>query len=55
LRVFAQGGFADLHQVHQWNLDFIANSALGEKYSQRANRIDETLAYMRACSMDASP
>src|SRR5690606_2824396 len=24
LRAFAQGGFADVHQVHQWNLDFIA-------------------------------
>ncbi len=54
LRAFAQGGFADLHQVHQWNLDFIANSALGEKYSQLANRIDETLAFMRACGMDSA-
>ncbi|HAQ88803.1 MAG TPA: 3-deoxy-7-phosphoheptulonate synthase class II, partial [Pseudomonas sp.] len=32
LRAFAQGGFADLHQVHQWNLDFIANSQMAEKY-----------------------
>ncbi|MGX5794029.1 class II 3-deoxy-7-phosphoheptulonate synthase [Pseudomonas sp. E2-15] len=55
LRAFAQGGFADLHQVHKWNLDFIANSALAEKYSQLANRIDETLAFMRACGMDSSP
>lgn len=55
LRAFAQGGFADLHQVHQWNLDFISNSALGEKYSQLASRIDETLAFMRACGMDAQP
>src|SRR5476651_251701 len=55
LRAFAQGGFADLHQVHKWNLDFIANSALAEKYSQLADRIDETLAFMRACGMDTSP
>jgi 3-deoxy-7-phosphoheptulonate synthase len=48
LRAFAQGGFADLHQVHKWNLDFIANSALAEKYSHLADRIDETLAFMRA-------
>jgi len=54
LRAFAQGGFADLHQVHQWNLDFIANSALSEKYHQLADRIDETLAFMRACGMDSS-
>ena len=55
LRAFAQGGFADLHQVHKWNLDFIANSALAEKYSQLADRINETLAFMRACGMDDSP
>src|SRR3990167_8250809 len=55
LRAFAQGGFADLHQVHKWNLDFIANSALAEKYSHLADRIDETLAFMRACGMDSSP
>ena len=55
LRAFAQGGFADLHQVHKWNLDFIANSALSEKYQQLAGRIDETLAFMRACGMDNAP
>ncbi|UUC48337.1 3-deoxy-7-phosphoheptulonate synthase class II [Pseudomonas citronellolis] len=55
LRAFAQGGFADLHEVHKWNLDFIANSALAEKYSQLAGRIDETLAFMRACGLDTAP
>ncbi len=55
LRAFAQGGFADLHQVHRWNLDFIANSALAERYQQLADRIDETLAFMRACGLDSAP
>ena len=55
LRAFAQGGFADVHQVHQWNLDFIANSALSEKYHQLATRIDETLAFMRAVGRDSAP
>ncbi|MFR0672259.1 class II 3-deoxy-7-phosphoheptulonate synthase [Enterobacterales bacterium AW_CKDN230030176-1A_HGKHYDSX7] len=55
LRAFAQGGFADLHQVHRWNLDFIANSALATKYHQLADRIDETLAFMRACGLDSAP
>ncbi len=55
LRAFAGGGFADLHQVHQWNLDFIANSALSERYQQLADRIDETLAFMRACGLDTAP
>ncbi|HAB85285.1 MAG TPA: 3-deoxy-7-phosphoheptulonate synthase class II, partial [Pseudomonas sp.] len=52
---FAQGGFADLHQVHQWNLDFIANSLLAEKYHQLGARIDETLKFMRACGLDGAP
>ncbi len=55
LRAFAQGGFADLHQVHQWNLDFIANSLLAEKYHQLGARIDETLRFMRACGLDGAP
>ena len=55
LRAFAQGGFADVHQVHKWNLDFIANSALSEKYHQLAGRIDESLAFMRACGLDNAP
>lgn len=55
LRAFAQGGFADVHQVHQWNLDFIANSTLAEKYHQLAERLDETLAFMRACGLDGVP
>ncbi|SEJ77459.1 3-deoxy-D-arabinoheptulosonate-7-phosphate synthase [Pseudomonas linyingensis] len=55
LRAFAQGGFADLHQVHQWNLDFIASAELTEKYGQLADRIDETLAFMRACGLENTP
>jgi 3-deoxy-7-phosphoheptulonate synthase len=55
LRAFAQGGFADLHQVHKWNLDFIAGSALADKYHRLADRIDETLGFMRACGLHDLP
>ncbi len=55
LRAFAEGGFADLHQVHRWNLDFIADAALSEKYSKLAGRIDESLAFMRACGLNDLP
>lgn len=51
LRAFAQGGYADLHKVHQWNLGFVADSAEGARYRDLANRIDETLAFMAACGM----
>jgi 3-deoxy-7-phosphoheptulonate synthase len=54
LRAFAQGGYADLHKVHQWNLDFVADSALGERYQDMANRLDETLAFMAACGVTSS-
>ena len=51
LRAFAQGGYADLHKVHQWNLGFVADSAEGEKYAGMADRLDETLAFMAACGL----
>ncbi len=51
VRAFAQGGFADLHRVHQWNMGFVADSPLGERYTDLANRLDETLAFMAACGL----
>jgi 3-deoxy-7-phosphoheptulonate synthase len=51
LRAFAQGGFADLHKVHRWNLDFVAESAQGERYSAMADRLTETLDFMQACGI----
>jgi 3-deoxy-7-phosphoheptulonate synthase len=51
LRAFAQGGYADLHKVHQWNLGFVANSPLGERYQDLADRLGETLAFMAACGL----
>ena len=51
LRAFAQGGFADLHQLHRWNLDFVADSPLGEQYKELSDRIGETLSFMEACGL----
>ncbi|MBK7542067.1 MAG: 3-deoxy-7-phosphoheptulonate synthase class II [Candidatus Competibacter sp.] len=53
LRALAQGGFADLHRVQQWNLDCLRANPQGERYRDLANRISETLAFMRACGLDA--
>jgi 3-deoxy-7-phosphoheptulonate synthase len=55
LRAFATGGYADLHQVHRWNLGFVARSPLASRYQDLANRIDETLAFMQACGMEGLP
>ncbi|WP_281645598.1 3-deoxy-7-phosphoheptulonate synthase class II [Parendozoicomonas sp. Alg238-R29] len=51
LRAFAQGGLASLEQVHAWNLDFINATPEAVHYQQMAERIDETLAFMRACGI----
>ncbi len=51
LRAFAQGGFANLHQVHKWNLDFVGRSPWAEKYKDVADRIGDSLAFMEACGI----
>ena len=51
LRAFSRGGLADLHEVHRWNLGFVKESALGDRYQHMANRITETLAFMEACGI----
>ena len=53
LRAFANGGYADLHEVHRWNLDFAARSPLAARYQDLSGRIDETLAFMAACGMSS--
>ena len=54
LRAFASGGYADLHEVHRWNLGFVERSPLAERYRDLAARIDETLAFMAACGMTSA-
>src|SRR5690242_5923390 len=54
LRAFATGGYADLHQVHRWNLGFVERSPLAERYRDLAHRIDETLSFMAACGMTST-
>ncbi|MDD3371856.1 MAG: 3-deoxy-7-phosphoheptulonate synthase class II, partial [Alphaproteobacteria bacterium] len=51
LRAFVQGGYADLHRVHQWNLGFVEQSLQGSRYRDLASRITETLDFMAACNM----
>ncbi|OUS37449.1 3-deoxy-7-phosphoheptulonate synthase ['Osedax' symbiont bacterium Rs2_46_30_T18] len=54
LRAFAQGGFADLHQVHRWNLGFVEKSPQGERYQNLSNQIDQAVAFMEACGIDST-
>ena len=51
LRAFSQGGFANLHKIHQWNLSFVEGEN-ADKFRQISNRIDECLAFMNACGIN---
>ncbi len=53
LRAFAQGGYANLQQVHRWTHDFLGQSAWSKKYAETADRIGEALDFMAACGIDA--
>ena len=52
LRAFAQGGYANLHQVHRWTHDFLGTSPWSKKYRETADRIGDALEFMRACGID---
>ena len=54
LRALAQGGYADLHQVHRWSLDFVTETPQAERYRALADRIQETLDFMEACGVTAA-
>jgi 3-deoxy-7-phosphoheptulonate synthase len=51
-RAFTHGGYADLHQAHAWNRDFVAESPAGARYEQLVGEIDRALAFMNACGVD---
>jgi 3-deoxy-7-phosphoheptulonate synthase len=51
LRAFSMGGYADLERVHQWMLGFVKDSPQSHRYQELANRISETLGFMRACGI----
>ncbi|MER5931129.1 3-deoxy-7-phosphoheptulonate synthase [Streptomyces sp. NPDC002054] len=51
-RSLAWGGFADLHQVHAWNREFVDASPSGDRYTRLADEIGRTLAFLAACGAD---
>ena len=53
LRAFAQGGYANLENVHKWMLGFVADSPQAERYEALAARISETIDFMRAVGISA--
>eukprot|EP01037_Dinobryon_pediforme_P009508 gene9508-9588_t len=53
IRAFATGGYANLENAHRWMLGFVNDSPNGARYQQLADRITETLDFMRAIGLDA--
>ncbi|WP_193177527.1 class II 3-deoxy-7-phosphoheptulonate synthase [Oricola nitratireducens] len=53
LRAFAQGGYANLENVHQWMMGFVSDSPQGERYEALADRISETMDFMRSIGITA--
>src|SRR5580692_11822844 len=52
LRAFASGGYANLENVHRWMLGFVKDSPQSERYQALADRITQTLGFMRAIGLD---
>ena len=53
LRAFSRGGLADLNKVHQWNLEFIQDNELVQKYNDLSNKIDRAVKFMAACGLSS--
>jgi 3-deoxy-7-phosphoheptulonate synthase len=53
LRAFANGGYANLENAHRWMLGFVKDSPLSDRYQELADRITETLGFMKAIGLDA--
>ncbi len=51
LRAFAQGGLADLHQVHGWNMSFVKANPSRERYQDMSDRIEDALHFMEVCGI----
>ena len=51
LRAFSTGGYADVNQVHSWTLGF-TESKKAEAYREVANRISDTLDFMKAAGIN---
>lgn len=54
LRAFAQGGLADLHKVNKWNMTFVENNPLKERYQDMSRRIQDTLAFMEVIGVNSN-
>ena len=52
IRAFAWGGYANLENAHRWMLGFVKDSPQSARYQELADRLTETLGFMRAIGLD---
>ena len=52
VRALTASGLASLHQVHDWNREFVRTSPAGARYEALASEIDRALTFMSACGVD---
>jgi 3-deoxy-7-phosphoheptulonate synthase len=52
IRAFATGGYANLDNAHRWMLGFVKDTPQSGRYREIAERITETLDFMRAIGVD---
>lgn len=52
LRGLSHGGFANLQEAHGWNLDYISNTPVYQRYEKIAGLIDDAIGFMEAWGID---
>ena len=52
IRAFATGGYADLRNVHKWNLEFVSGNSQEDRYRILADKISEAITFMEACGVE---
>ena len=53
IRAFSHGGFADLKNVHTWNLGFIKKSPEAKRFKDLEDQIEKALTFMDACGINS--
>lgn len=52
LRAFSIGGYSDISRLHAWNLDFVETQPSGSAYRDLAQKVDDSLRFMKAIGVD---
>jgi 3-deoxy-7-phosphoheptulonate synthase len=52
IRAFATGGYANLDNAHRWMLGFVKDSPGSSRYRELADKITESLEFLRAIGID---